>query len=482
MPTFVDAENHPMWPIKTAASGGTGATNASNLQNLENALSRSGSQGVWQTIQFPQGTIPLSAGITKRNFVNWVGCGTDATIFDFSIASGTALSIDGSTFNTGPIASSLARFSISKLTLKASASGNTAKGVVVLRATRAFNLLEDVQIQFFGDSGLTIGNNVAADTVSDCRFAQVEIVSCGNTVANASGLKREPTAGAQAALTFENLKVEGCGKSGTGGRGGIDWSGSNAAGLWFTGVTRIQNNFGDFEASFSGTGAYPNTLDTVSFDDLYIETDNGDRDGLRFNFCQVAISGKARIGRGGPSTASGTVSGIVMTNSDLWLATHPTIPDTYKVDVDLRSSSFLFRPVSLTRFPLRVIKDATSEDMIDGWPNGIFDGKTGTGDTVLSGRNFTVTRSATGVYAIAFKRSLPSTVNSNVQNPPIPIPNNNYTVTAVASDGSTPLLCVISNQTPTGFSIRTFKVAGTTLANAGTLAGNADQIRFTVSG
>jgi hypothetical protein len=322
---------------------------------------------------------------------------------------------------------------------------------------------------------LTIGNINPSDTVSDCRFAQLEIVSCGNNVPTASGLKREPAAGAQAALTFENLKVEGCGKTNmtSGARGGIDWSGSNAAGLWFTGVTRIQNNFGDYEASFSGTGAYPNALDTVSFDDLYIETDNGDRDGLRLSFCQVAISGKARISRGGLSTASGTVSGIVMTNSDLWLATHPTIPDTYKVDVDLRSSSFLFRPVSLTRFPLRVIKDATSEDMIKGWPNGIFDGKTGSGNTIISGRNFTVTRTATGVYAIAFKRSLPSTANSNPNGPSLP--NNNYTVTAQASDVAVPKLCVVSAETATGFTLNVFNASGSG-------ASNADRIRFIIQG
>ncbi len=322
---------------------------------------------------------------------------------------------------------------------------------------------------------MTIGNSNPADTVSDCRFAQLEIVSCGNNVLTASGLKQEPSAGPQAALTFENLKVEGCGKTNvtSGARGGIDWSGSSAAGLWFTGVTRIQNNFGDFEASFSGTGAYPNTLDTVSFDDLYIETDNGVRDGLRLSFCQVAISGKARISRGGPPAASGTVSGIVMANSDLWLATHPTIPDTYKADIDLKSSSFLFRPASLTRFPLRVIKDTSSEDMIDGWPNGVFDGKNGSGNTVISGRNFTVTRTATGVYAIVFKRSLPSTANSNPNGPALP--NNNYTVTAQASDTAIPKLCVVSAEAPTGFTLNVFNAGGSG-------ASNADRIRFIIQG
>jgi hypothetical protein len=445
MATFVDAETE--WGITAANSA---AVNATQIQAMEDQLSfDANNDGVWRTVRFPRGVIQFSASIIKHNYVNWVGCGVDSTKLRFTGNNGAALAISGTRGNgaSPPVQAPNARLSIANLTLES--TGTSAKGITITRAARAFELLSNIQIFGFKDSGLSIGNDV-----SDCSFRDLEIVSCGTGVAGGSGLKREATAIVTAALTFENLKVEGCGQNVAGGRGGIDWASGFTGGLYFTGMTRIQSNFGDFEAFIAGTNVFPAGVDALSFDDLYIETRNGNRDGLRLTFCQAAITGKARFG------GTSNQKAIVLSNTDLWIATHPTVTNTYVSSVDLKSGSFLFRPTPITQYPLIITKDTSSEDMVNVWPHGIFDGKTGGTATFVSGRNYTVTRSALGSYNVLFKRALPNAL---------------YTVTVTVADGVAPKFAVVSAQTATGFTIKVFAVNGTT-------ANDASSIRFIVQG
>jgi hypothetical protein len=484
------------------------ANNSKFLQSMENQLATIANRqvapenaGVWFTVRLPRGTIEFDTPIKKRNNVNWVGIGTDATVLMFKGSSGTAVSIDGSlpappasyasvSTATNAIDASTwaesntitdARLTIADLSIKTpEGSTDTAKGVVITHAGRSFKMLDNVQIRNFGDSGLTLGPPVSGgglSSVSDCRFAEVEIVSCGKRVLGGTGLKRNPAASAQAAsdtlaaITFENLKIEGCGQDIATGRGGIDWDGPLGAGIWFTGMTRIQNNFGGAEAFIKG-------CDTVSFDNLYVESDNvasvsfPSRHGVVFENCQAALVGKARFGRGGPVPAPGSRA-IILKGSDLWMGVHPTISDSYGGpatgtnaglgEIELQDangkSSFIFRPTAITQFPLRVNQTGNGTDMINEWPNGSFDGST-TQPSGVTGRNFTVTRPTLGplgTYNVTFKRALS------------PNPLSNYTVIVSAVGATAVMRAVVETKTSTGFTIKTFST-GTTLANASNIS------------
>jgi hypothetical protein len=415
------------------APGNTAAANTTAINAMDDALSTlSFSDGFWRTVVFPAGIIRHDGTLQKRNYVNWIGQGRDATQLLYTGTTGTAVAVKG----TGVVGDKNERRKVKIAEMKVSGStGNTAVGIETAWVVRAFEFLENVTIIGFGGHGLLIGQSTF-----DSSFKGVEIIACGTAPAlGAAGLARVTVAAGIAALTFHDLKVEASGSALSVG-GGIGWGSSTAAtnkteGLWFTGLLRVQNNLGASESFVANTSS-------LGFQDVYVESDNLAKIGLSFEDSNISINGMARFG----GSAANTIAIKLNSNCEAYLSNYPVIsPSNYALDFSLNNTSFLVAPPSRQGLPHRTSRDASSELQINGKTHGVFDGSPVTG--FVSGSNYTVTRTAVGQYALVFKK---------------PLPNASYTVVGNAqkSDNSAFYMFGFANRTANSVSLAVTNFAG----------------------
>jgi hypothetical protein len=428
------------------------ASNTTKINEMESMLSAFANQdGVWRTVIFPEGNIYHNATLVKKNSVNWIGQGRDATRFVYTGTTGTALEIKG-TSDADRRKVRIAEMSIS------GTAGNTAVGIETAYVIRAFECLDNVTIIGFGGHGLLIGDNCF-----DSTFKGLEILACGTAASlNAAGVARKTTAPAIAAITFQDLKIEACGAvTPVGTAGGILWGSSptnKTGGLWFTGLLRIQNNRGVAQCFIAN-------VDALGFQDVYVESDLGTtsaKTGLSFEDCRVAISGMTRFGGNESNLTAFKLNTQIISSvnypSELYLASAPVVSTSnwtndFTLNGPASGGSFVIAPPANNGLPYRISKDANSDVLVNGRTHGVFDGLASVPGFV-SGTNYAVSRigAGAGQYLVTFKK---------------PMPNANYTVVGNAqkSDNSAFYSFGYFNRTTTSVSIAVATAAGA-LTNA----------------
>ncbi len=427
-------------------------SNTIKINAMDSLLSALTNQvGSWRTVVFPEGNIYHNGTLIKKDGVNWIGQGRDATRLIYTAATGNALELKGTS------TSDRRKVRIAEISLIGS-TGNSATGIEAAYVIRAFECLDNVTINGFGGYGLLIG-----DSCFDSTFKGLEILGCGTASGlNAAGLARKTTAAGVASITFQDLKVEACGAvTPIGTAGGILWGSSTTnrtGGLWFTGLLRVQNNRGTAQCFFSN-------VDAMGFQEVYVESDSGNtsaKTGLSFEDCRATISGMARFGGNEANLTAFKLNTqtVSSTNfpSELYLANPPVVSNSnwandFTLNGPQNAGCFVIVPPARNALPYRVSKDINSDLLINGRTHGVFDGLSTT-PSFVSGSNYVITRigSGAGQYLVTFKK---------------PMPNANYTAVGNAqkSDNTAFYSMGYFNRTATSVSIVVSTAAGT-LTNA----------------
>jgi hypothetical protein len=395
------------------------------------------------SVYWPAGIYQHSGKIDKKSQVNWYGEERNTTILQYTAATGQQISAKGT-------ASVRQSWSIRDMKFLATAAGNSTTALYTEWLIRAYEALVNVSIIGHGEFGILIGPNT-----QDSGFIGVDISNCGKNVANGTGLRRDLAATGISRLLWERLSIEECGRADSTG-GGVLWATPTAPtdqwgqdNVWFNNL-RIQQCEGNSMAYFGNSSA-------IGLGNIYVEGRDivQPQNGITFNNCIVNLSGMSRWGgRGGYAMRLENLT-------ELHVSGRPVITTGYaNGDAFLVTGSTLFREPTGFVSPTRIVTDPTSAEIASGeQASGIFT-VAGTVATKVAGRNFTVTRSAAGVYVITFAKAA---VNAN------------YVVTVNASDASAtpvPMRAAATGKAAGSFTIRTISQAGS--------AADAKTVEFSV--
>lgn len=190
--------------------GGVASSASANVTAVTAATAVASAAG-GGTVQFPAGTLSFNGPITPLFGVNWRGAAKYATTLSCTMANGVATSniwINGRGSGSGGFPLDRKIFTISHLTLDGTNAGNQVKCLALGWNMRSMPLLQSVRIAQFADYGVGF-----LDQNWNIDFIDVEVDTCGKTVANSTGWYKDPAVdgGTFNYINWYNCITEACG-------------------------------------------------------------------------------------------------------------------------------------------------------------------------------------------------------------------------------------------------------------------------------
>lgn len=265
--------------------GGVGIAAATNVTAITSATAVASAAG-GGTVLFPAGTINTNNRLTPLTNVIWEGAGPYATTLNCTMANGVATSniwIDARGTGLGGFPLDRKIIRIADMTLDGVGAGNQVKCLALGWNMRSMPLLRNVRIRRFADYGVGF-----LDQNWNISFENVEMDTCGSTVANSTGWYKDPAvdAGTFNYINWYNCITEACG------------SASSAAGGMNLQTTTANRGFAFIACEWENNRGTDQVLITKTADVYmnapYIEMPTGAAEavtGMEFSGCTGSIDG-----------------------------------------------------------------------------------------------------------------------------------------------------------------------------------------------